>query len=144
MSTSQKRKDYLKRTGNAVYHRYEKTVNGFLMRLYRNMKSRVTGVQKTKYHLYHDLYLLPKEEFYKWAKENKKFQELWISWKLENHKRLITPSVDRVDSSKGYTLDNMEWVTFQENSRRGAVSKVRKREDRVRTNGRPLEANSKS
>ena len=32
-------------------------------------------------------------------------------------------SVDRVDSSKGYELSNMEWVTHSENSRRGAVNR---------------------
>src|SRR5437868_1147795 len=52
---------------NRYTHKYEKTPKGFLMRLYRNMQSRVTGVQKKKYHLYEGKELLPRAEFYDWA-----------------------------------------------------------------------------
>ena len=38
-------------TNCAVDKKYEKTKKGFLMRLYRNMQSRVQGVQKKKHHL---------------------------------------------------------------------------------------------
>jgi hypothetical protein len=41
-----------KKNKNEYTKRYEKTKHGFLMRLYRNIKSRITGVQKKKYHLY--------------------------------------------------------------------------------------------
>jgi hypothetical protein len=55
---------YNKKTGYCSYHKYEKTKKGFLMRKYRNMQSRVTGIQKKKAHLYKDLYLLPREQYY--------------------------------------------------------------------------------
>ena len=53
-----------KNNGNASTKKYEKTKNGFLMRCYRNMKSRITGVQKQKAHLYVGKSLLEKELFY--------------------------------------------------------------------------------
>lgn len=53
-----------KREGNIITRRYEKTPKGFLMRGYRNMQSRVTGVQKKKAHLYLGKELLPRDEFY--------------------------------------------------------------------------------
>ncbi len=56
-----------KKDGNKNTKKYEKTHKGFLMRLYRNMQSRVTGVQKLKYHLYEGLTILPRKEFYEWA-----------------------------------------------------------------------------
>jgi hypothetical protein len=108
-----------KANGNEVTKRYEKTINGFLMRLYRNMESRVRGIQKVKYHLYKDLELLPREEFYKWSKKSRKFTQLFHNWKMSNYDRKLTPSVDRVNSKLGYIKSNMEWVTFSENSRRG-------------------------
>jgi hypothetical protein len=108
-----------KANGNEVTKRYEKTINGFLMRLYRNMESRVRGIQKVKYHLYKDLELLPREEFYKWSKKSRKFKQLFHNWKMSNYDRKLTPSVDRVNSKLGYIKSNMEWVTFSENSRRG-------------------------
>lgn len=112
-------------TNNADIHKYEKTVPGFLMRLYRNMKSRVTGIQRMKAHLYVGKYLLPKEEFYAWAMRSARFRELFVSWKESGYDRKLTPTVDRIDSALGYSLANMEWVTHSENSRRGALSRIK-------------------
>jgi hypothetical protein len=111
--------------GNADTLKYEKSKKGFLMRAYRNMKSRITGVQQAKFHLYEGKRLLPKDQFYEWAINSKDFHRLFDAWEAGGYDRKLTPSVDRVDSDHGYWLWNMEWVTHSENSRRGAVSKVR-------------------
>jgi len=115
-------------SGNSHTKKYEKTVNGFLMRLYRNMQSRVTGVQKAKFHLYEGKRLLNREDFYNWAKSSTKFHILFNEWEKSGYERKLSPSVDRIDSSRGYEMDNMEWVTHSENSRRGAISKARQRD----------------
>ncbi len=107
---------------NSYTKKYEKTKSGFLMRLYRNMQSRVTGVQRKKLHLYAFCSLLSREEFYKWANDSREFHLLFENWKLNEYKRTLTPSVDRVDSFLGYELSNMEWVTHSENSRRGSLN----------------------
>lgn len=114
---------YRENNGNSCTKRYEKTVSGFLVRAYRNMQSRVTGVQKTKYHLYKGLDLLSREDFYEFAKSSPEFDRLFSEWTESDYCNKLTPSVDRVDSSKGYSIDNMEWVTHSENSRRGSVSR---------------------
>jgi hypothetical protein len=111
--------------GNAETRRYEKTKSGFLMRAYRNMKSRVTGVQAAKFHLYCGKQLLPKEIFYEWASDHEVFHALFDAWEASGYDRKLTPTVDRIDPDEGYRLKNMEWVTHSENSRRGAVSKKR-------------------
>ena len=108
-----------KASGNAVTKKYEKTINGFLMRLYRNMQSRVSGVQKLKHHLYQDKPLLKRDKFYKWSRDNEVFLKLFHQWEESNYDRKLTPSIDRVNPKKGYILSNMEWVTHSENSRRG-------------------------
>lgn len=120
------RRSYLQKMGYGWRHGYEKTKNGFLMRLYRNMKSRVTGIHRVKFHLYKGKELLDKEVFYTWAKDSKKFHRLFKDWEMSGYQQSLTPSVDRIDPTKGYMLDNMEWVTHSENSRRGAVSWMRK------------------
>jgi len=125
--TNRKLREYRKKDGNKVTHRYEKTVNGFLMRKYRNMQSRVTGVQKLKKHLYKNLDLLEREDFYKWSNSSKTFKKLFEVWVSSGYERRLCPSVDRIDSSKGYNLLNMEWVTHSENSRRGSISKNKKK-----------------
>ncbi len=114
---------YRKRTCNADTKKYEKTKQGFLMRLYRNMTSRVTGSQKLKRHLYEGKELLPREDFYSWASASPTFHSLWEEWENNGHERRLAPSVDRIDSTRGYSVDNMEWVPFHENCRRGAVSR---------------------
>lgn len=112
-----------KRTGNAITKRYEKTVNGFLMRTYRNMQSRVTGVQKKKAHLYKGLPLMSRKEFYSWAKADKVFTSLFSLWTALDYPRGLTPSINRIDSNKGYIAENVEWITHSQNSQLGAMSR---------------------
>jgi hypothetical protein len=107
--------------------KYEKTKKGFLVRAYRNMKSRVEGVQHSKAHLYKGKEILEKHTFYEWALSNESFNKLFKEWEDSNYCRKLTPSVDRIDSSKGYTLDNMQYITHSENSRRGNISRYSKK-----------------
>jgi len=106
--------------------KYEKTKKGFLVRCYRNMKSRITGVQKAKFHLYEGKELMDKQEFYNYSLNCKEFHKLFDVWELSEYNRKLTPSLDRIDSSKGYNLKNIEWITHSENSRRGANSRFSK------------------
>jgi hypothetical protein len=126
MDKNEKQRIYRLKTDSLAIKKYEKTPNGFLMRMYRNMKSRITGVQAAKFHLYAGKSLLDKEEFYEWAKNSPKFWELYEAYKYDNYNRKLAPSVDRINSSLGYCVENMEWVTHSENSRRGAISEARK------------------
>ena len=112
--------------GNAYTKKYEKTKPGFLMRAYRNMLSRVKGIQVKKAHLYSGLEILEKAQFYDWAMRSKEFHKLWDEWEESGHDRKLCPSVDRKDSSLGYCLSNMEWVTHSVNSSRGALSRYGK------------------
>jgi len=120
---NRKLREYRKKTGNAATKKYEKTKKGFLMRLYRNMQSRVSGVQRAKHHLYKDKELLSRESFYEWALNSDRFNALFSDWEDSAYNRKLTPSVDRIDSELGYILTNMEWVTHSENSRRGSISR---------------------
>lgn len=118
-----RQREYRKLTGDIHTKRYEKSPKGFLMRLYRNMKSRIEGVQKTKHHLYIGKPLIDKAAFYEWAINNPDFDSLYNSYVAAGFERKLAPSVDRKDSTKGYELSNMEWVTMSENSRRGSLAR---------------------
>lgn len=107
--------------------KYEKTKPGFLMRAYRNMQSRVTGVQSKKAHLYLGLELLSRAEFYALSLSSDDFNSLFDTWTKAGYIRKISPSVDRVDSSKGYTKENIRWVTHSQNSREGSLSQWSRR-----------------
>jgi hypothetical protein len=132
---NERQRNYRARTRNSNTKKYEKTPNGFLMRLYRNMQSRVTGVQKQKFHLYEGKALLDRQVFYEWAKNSHKFYELFEAYKLSNWDRRLCPTVDRIDSSRGYELDNMEWVTLSENARRGSINNPNKLKVEIINNG---------
>ena len=126
MGTLEDQRLYRLRVRNAPTKKYEKTPKGFLVRKYRNMLSRIVGVQKTKYHLYRNKYILPKEDFYKWALGGDAFWILYKVWISQNYSRKLTPTVDRIDPRRGYELPNMEWITHSENSRRGGKHKVKR------------------
>lgn len=104
------------RQGNVVTRRYEKTPNGFLMRAYRNMLSRVTGVQWRKAHLYKGLSILPRATFYEWAKNNTDFWRLYRLYVASGYDRKLCPSVNRIDPDQGYDLGNIEFLTHSLNS----------------------------
>lgn len=120
-------RNHRKKLNNQTTKKYEKTINGFLMRTYRNMKSRVNGTLKLKAHLYHGKTLLDKNEFYLWSKKNSDFLKLFCEWEKNNYKCSITPSIDRIDSSLGYEMSNIRWIEHKENSRNGAISRHRNR-----------------
>lgn len=96
------------------------------MRMYRNMQSRVRGIQKDKKHLYENKYLLPRDEFYAFANSCAEFHEMFYVWENSNYERRLAPTVDRINSSLGYSIGNIRWLTHSENSRLGALSQVRK------------------
>lgn len=113
----------------ASCRKYERTnPRGYLMRSYRNMLSRVVGIQKKKAHLYLGLTILPKSHFYAWAMaDDSAFWPLWHAYQASGRDQRLAPSVDRIDSTEGYTLGNMQWLTHSQNSAKGATSSRRKR-----------------
>lgn len=121
--SNKKQRERRVRNGNKNTKKYEKTKKGFLVRVYRNMLSRVTGVTKNKNHLYLGKYILEKEVFYKFSLNDESFNILFELWGQNGHERRNTPSIDRIDSSRGYSIDNIQWITFSENCSRGAKRK---------------------
>ena len=124
-------REYRKKNQNQATKKYEKTINGFLARKYRNMLSRVSGVQKHKAHLYEGKSIVNKEEFYSWAKSSFAFIELWNAYVDSCYDQKLCPTVDRIDSKLGYDLENMQWITHSENSRKGILSRWGKDETSI-------------
>jgi hypothetical protein len=116
-------KKYREKCNNSSTKKYEKTKSGFVMRAYRNMQSRIKGIQAKKYHLYFGKSILAKEKFYEWCQYDEQFHILFDNWQRKNYDRKLTPSIDRIDSSKGYIIGNMQWITHSENSRKTSRNK---------------------
>ena len=117
---------YRLRTGNLCTKKYEKTHKGFLMRLYRNMESRVKGIQKKNLSKYIGKEIISRDEFYKWALNSDTFYSLFKSYEDSGFTRRLSPSIDRIDSSRGYSIDNIRWLTMSENSRLGSINNPNK------------------
>jgi hypothetical protein len=105
-------------------HKNKATINGFLVRLYTNMQQRVTGKKTKRPDLYLGLPILPRDVFYTWAKNHPDFLALYKRWFSNNFDRKLTPTINRMNSSKGYILGNIEWITNSQNC--GLSTEVRK------------------
>jgi hypothetical protein len=102
--------------------RYHKTFFGKLMLTYNNMNRRVRGMVKK--HIYEGLELLDRDIFYEWAKNDEDYKRLFNSWVNSEYERKLSPSIDRIDSTKGYVLGNIRFITHSENSKLGNISKL--------------------
>jgi hypothetical protein len=128
MSLTREEKNAIQRerrrlSGDAHTKKYEKTFKGKLMRTYRNMESRCKGIVKGKAHLYEGLEVLPREDFYQWSLSDEGYKMLFEVWVESGYDKKLSPSIDRKDTGKGYTLGNIRWVTHSENSRAGAINR---------------------
>jgi hypothetical protein len=125
-----KQRERRRRDGNSDTRKYEReNPKGFLMRVYRNMHSRVTGVQKREAQYYVGLALLSRETFYLWILADPDFLRLWAEWQDAGRPQRLTPSVDRKDVLLGYELFNIRWVAQAQNSgdltRRNTTTRAR-------------------
>lgn len=114
---NRKQREARVKNNNIHTKKYEKTKKGFLVRMYRNMQSRILGIQQKKAHLYLGKEILDKNEFYEWALNNPEFHRTFDKWEAEGYERRIAPSIDRINSDYGYTLDNIRIVEFHHNCR---------------------------
>lgn len=86
-------------------------------RRYADMKARVDGRSTNHSHSFGQD-LLSKEEFEEWCVSQPHFTiflVIYMDWVRSDFNMMLSPSIDRVDSTKGYTADNMQWMTFIEN-----------------------------
>jgi hypothetical protein len=77
-------------------------------------------------HLWAGKAIMPRDVFMTWGKNHLDFLSLYKRWVSCDFDRKLTPSVNRINSDKGYTLDNVEWVTNSQNSALSSVVKKMK------------------
>lgn len=90
-------------------YKYKRTPKGYLVRLYPNLKKR--SEEKC-------IPYLNRAELYEFGLGSEVYMELHKKWVESGCEHKLAPSVDRIDKSKGYTLDNMQWLTVSENSKK--------------------------
>jgi hypothetical protein len=55
----------------------------------------------------------------------KNFKVLYKNWVKSGYEKNFRPSVDRLDSTKGYSFDNIRLVTWKENNNANHINNVK-------------------
>lgn len=92
---------------------YYRTVKGLISKIYNSQLHR----EKTtpKIHISYS-----KKELHNWITSNPKFKQLYTDWVNDNYSRDKSPSCDRMDNSLGYSLDNIELMSWIDNRKNAA------------------------
>jgi len=97
---------------NSSYSKHKKrTKEGLVKRMYWSQR---TNAKQRGHHLP----FYTKQELKDWLYSQKIFHELYDNWKSSGFEKSLTPSCDRLDDYKSYTLDNLQVVTWIENNQR--------------------------
>jgi len=91
---------------------YRRTKNGLITAIFGSQKYRtkIKNFKKVEYTL---------EDLKDWIFAQEEFCVLYNNWKASGYTKMLAPSVDRIDDYKGYSLDNIQLVTWQENFDKG-------------------------
>lgn len=60
--------------------------------------------------------------FIKWCNDSEKFNELYDKWKSSEYDVYLRPSIDRINPLKPYLKNNIQVMTFSENSEKGRTT----------------------
>lgn len=85
--------------------------HGKIVRIYRNQ---VTRSKRRK----HPLPTYSKQELIDWCISQSLYHKLHKIWKEAGYNKWLSPSCDRIDDYKPYTLDNIQLMTWVENHKK--------------------------
>lgn len=106
-----------------THNKSRKSFRGYLVEKYYAITRRCRGFEKNKAHIYSGLSFVSKDVFLDWSLNSEQYKSLYDKYVLSNYEQKLAPSIDRIDSSIGYVIGNMQFITNSENSRRGANSR---------------------
>jgi len=107
---------------NNEYHRsyqkhYGKSYMVYLRRRWTKMARRVKESPG-----YLGLPICTLEDFMKWA-EGSVYPTMFYAWKEAGHPLKLAPTVDRIRPDLGYTIENLQWLTYAANSKKGNLQR---------------------
>ena len=107
---------------NNEYHRtyqkhYSKSYGGYLKRRWTKMARRVKESPG-----YVGLPICTMEEFMRWA-EGSVYPTMFYAWKAAGHPMKLAPTVDRIRPELGYTIENLQWLPYAANARKGNLQR---------------------
>lgn len=106
------------------YQKYKKAY----IREYRSFKGTVRRI-------FHDQKKLSKkrgqsveytrQELFSWINKNEEFHRLYGEWVESDYNRLSKPTIDRINSSKGYNFDNIQVLSWRENGKKRVSDNIK-------------------
>lgn len=84
-----------------------RTRRGLVKKIYHNqrMTSKKMGRPMPAY---------SEDQLFDWMVDHG-YETLWRAWTDSGHDKWLSPSIDRKDNNKNYTLDNIQLITWREN-----------------------------
>ena len=94
-----------------------RTKKGLITKIYKSQKlsSKKRGHNPPVYTI---------EELKLWIISQHNFETLYENWVNSDYEKNLSPSVDRLDDYKGYTLDRLQLMTWGENKEKGHKDRV--------------------
>lgn len=104
-------------TKSDYIRKYRRTKKGLSIRIFSNQKnhSRTRNNSIPTYSIV---------ELREWLFSHKDFDLLYDKWVISGYEYTKTPSVDRIDDNKGYSLDNIQLMTWEENRKKSYKDKI--------------------
>lgn len=90
---------------------------GRVITTYAEIRRRVEGRGcRGDMHIYKGLGLMPRGEFLAWAAADPAYQQLHRAWVRSAYARKLMPSIDRIDTQRGYIRGNVQWLSTSEHA----------------------------
>jgi hypothetical protein len=99
-------------TRKQINQKFRRTPKGCLMRAYEYAKRRIVEGRG----LYLGLGICDREDFYKAFENDPRFLELHQEWISSGYRKAERPTPDRIDTTRGYLIDNIVWETYNVNT----------------------------
>lgn len=98
------------------YQEIARSNKGYKNKMFYAMQNRI----KTR-EVYKDFKIdFSREEFYKFV-DTTDFEKMRLAWIASGYDRKLSPSVDRINPKKGYSINNIQIITVSENSKRKSL-----------------------
>lgn len=92
-----------------------RTLRGFLDEKYHAMTLRVSGKPTNRYSSAVGLPIISKDTFLTWAYAQGDLVPMFEKYKQSGWERNLCPTIDRINNLKGYTIDNIQFLTMVDN-----------------------------
>ena len=106
------RKPYCKKCRAERAKKRVRTLRGKCLKIFRQQRdrSKIKGYNPPTY---------TQDELVDYLMSNEDYLKLHEQWRKSGYKKLLSPSLDRLDNYRGYSFDNIRIVTWEENKIKG-------------------------